>query len=410
MKEMCGFSFLLLIICCVSSQEVLRGPGKKQSAGKAGAFSSPADFPPLPPTQTKVESKPKGKAKGKLQTESLTEIPSSSNTSSESDVKVSLLNQGESKSSQTDFPLASLFFSQEWQNGQFQSKRLAHEFMTFVGSAKTRILVAAYSITHEKIVKKIIEKKEKGLEVKIIIDEGSITSGDYQALQLAEKMEAFVFIGSQPKHTRFPAKMHNKYVVVDDIYFWSGSFNFTHSADNRNHENALLIEDVRIAKTAIRNFEDLIEYGKIGCDENNLFERNKKDMIVKINDFLSWQKRLRAKFVEAISTARTRFFLCVKTMEDGEIISAIKKAVGVPGIDFLVFIFNEKNCRSLKDSLGNDTVDLVTDWYSECNEALIDGTYWCWGDEPRDLFSSEESECILPFGVKIKRLLKKRGR
>lgn len=51
--------------------------------------------------------------------------------------------------------------------------------------------------------------------------------------------------------------MHHKYVVIDDQYIATGSFNWTQAAVMKNNENLLLIRQPRIAKLYAENFEQL---------------------------------------------------------------------------------------------------------------------------------------------------------
>lgn len=51
-----------------------------------------------------------------------------------------------------------------------------------------------------------------------------------------------------------PAIAHNKVVVLDGERVITGSFNFTYSAEHRNAENALVLDDASVVAQYIQNF------------------------------------------------------------------------------------------------------------------------------------------------------------
>ena len=53
------------------------------------------------------------------------------------------------------------------------------------------------------------------------------------------------------------AWLHNKVAVFDDKIMVTGSFNWTWSANNVNHENAIFIDDPRVIKRYTDEFNSL---------------------------------------------------------------------------------------------------------------------------------------------------------
>jgi phosphatidylserine/phosphatidylglycerophosphate/cardiolipin synthase-like enzyme len=54
-----------------------------------------------------------------------------------------------------------------------------------------------------------------------------------------------------------PAVMHHKTIIIDNITVITGSYNPTKSGNERNDENILIIDDKRIAKEFLKEFEKL---------------------------------------------------------------------------------------------------------------------------------------------------------
>lgn len=49
--------------------------------------------------------------------------------------------------------------------------------------------------------------------------------------------------------------MHNKYLILDNEYLATGSFNWTNKAVTTNKENLLLIRNKSLAEQFTKNFE-----------------------------------------------------------------------------------------------------------------------------------------------------------
>ena len=54
-----------------------------------------------------------------------------------------------------------------------------------------------------------------------------------------------------------PNHMHHKFMVVDDLALFTGSYNWTRSAEHYNNENLLRIEDRDIAQKFDSEFQRL---------------------------------------------------------------------------------------------------------------------------------------------------------
>ena len=57
-------------------------------------------------------------------------------------------------------------------------------------------------------------------------------------------------------------QMHSKYVIVDDSYVLTGSFNWSYTAETSNFENLLKIEDPSAVQAYMANYEKISKYGE----------------------------------------------------------------------------------------------------------------------------------------------------
>jgi phosphatidylserine/phosphatidylglycerophosphate/cardiolipin synthase-like enzyme len=104
-----------------------------------------------------------------------------------------------------------------------------------IDGASQCVYVQAAQFTSGPIAKALVAAKERGVDVRVIIDKGKDD---------AEKSEADRLIGGTvptfvdgQHHTA-----HNKIILIDHRVLFTGSFNFTHESEYNNAENLLRIE------------------------------------------------------------------------------------------------------------------------------------------------------------------------
>ena len=117
-----------------------------------------------------------------------------------------------------------------------------------ITKAKKDIYVQAYGFTSEPIIYQLKAAHTRGVKVRIILDGGHLSNNKkiYHELQN---------IGIDVSFDKMSGIAHNKIIIIDKQKVITGSFNFTKSADTRNAENILLIDDANIAKRYLENWQ-----------------------------------------------------------------------------------------------------------------------------------------------------------
>ena len=110
-----------------------------------------------------------------------------------------------------------------------------------INAAQRSIRVQAYSFTNSAIAKALIEAKNRGVDVQVIVDK-SQHSERYSIVTLLINEQIDVYIDIHP------AIAHNKVMIFDEMRVFTGSFNFTKAAQQKNAENGLLINDPTLAR------------------------------------------------------------------------------------------------------------------------------------------------------------------
>lgn len=93
------------------------------------------------------------------------------------------------------------------------------------------MFIACYGFTEPAIVDKLIELKDRGVKVRLVLDR-SQSAGKYQADQVRRLRAAGieVVIGTSEKSGQI---MHHKFTVIDGLYVEDGSWNYSHSANKQ---------------------------------------------------------------------------------------------------------------------------------------------------------------------------------
>ncbi|UPA54519.1 phospholipase D family protein [Wolbachia pipientis] len=119
-----------------------------------------------------------------------------------------------------------------------------------VEHARGSVLVQAYSFTSKSIAKSLIEAKERGVDIKVILDESQISSKHSVINELFEH-KIPIWIDFKP------AIAHSKVIIIDDQKVITGSFNFSDAAQQRNAENLLIITgDSPLVEQYVENWRD----------------------------------------------------------------------------------------------------------------------------------------------------------
>jgi len=123
--------------------------------------------------------------------------------------------------------------------------------------AQQSIVVQAYSFTSFPIAKALVQAKQRGIEVKVILDKAWLL--DKQDARSKAALD-YLYAHEIPLWVDYrPNIAHNKIMIIDSAQVITGSFNFTNSAEKRNAENLLLIDSVELASQYQQNWQHRFE-------------------------------------------------------------------------------------------------------------------------------------------------------
>ena len=129
-----------------------------------------------------------------------------------------------------------------------------------IDGAKSYVYAPIYLITHDDIAQALINAKQRGVDVKVIIDATNTTATHTKHSELRQN-------NIPVKTETFAGKLHSKSLIIDDKYIVAGSMNFSNSGENWNDENMLIIENPKFAKT----YKDFFNYLWAKIDDKWLY-------------------------------------------------------------------------------------------------------------------------------------------
>jgi hypothetical protein len=121
-----------------------------------------------------------------------------------------------------------------------------------INKAQSTIDIAVYSFTLDEVREALISARQRGVAIRIVADasQAVLSGGEIPALeQLGFSIRRISGLGN--------GIMHNKYMIVDGATLFTGSYNFSYSAENYNFENALFIQGSPVLRNYISDFNAL---------------------------------------------------------------------------------------------------------------------------------------------------------
>lgn len=125
--------------------------------------------------------------------------------------------------------------------------RISEGLCQFIGTAESTLDVCIYDLDLLPVADALIAAKKRGVSVNVVTD-----SDNRKLLAMDRLAKAGIRIVSDHK----PTIMHHKFVIADAKRLWTGSFNFTENGQNRNDNNALILDSPEIAACYLNKFQE----------------------------------------------------------------------------------------------------------------------------------------------------------
>ena len=126
-----------------------------------------------------------------------------------------------------------------------------------IAAANNSVYMLAYSFASRDIAERLEAADADGLDVIVVCEDGkAYTDGGGQCGPLAEAGVQVYVDGFKD------TLMHEKLIILDNSVVIAGSYNFTRSADKRNDEQVLVIQNPEVAELFLGEFDKILAEAK----------------------------------------------------------------------------------------------------------------------------------------------------
>ena len=119
-----------------------------------------------------------------------------------------------------------------------------------INQAQAFINIAMYIFTDREIAIPLVKARERGVKVRLYLDQDQV---DYKYSQ----SHLLVQRGIKTRISSNNYIMHHKFAIIDNRILLTGSYNWTFSANHRNDENLMVIDDPEIIEIFQNQFVNL---------------------------------------------------------------------------------------------------------------------------------------------------------
>ena len=115
--------------------------------------------------------------------------------------------------------------------------------------AAERIDAALYHLDSTPVADALIEAHNRGLQVRVVTETDNIDEEEIGRLQ-----EVGIPVAEDGDSDSY---MHHKFIVIDERYVWTGSYNTTYNGAYKNNNNVIIIDSVPLAYNFTQEFREL---------------------------------------------------------------------------------------------------------------------------------------------------------
>ena len=125
-----------------------------------------------------------------------------------------------------------------------------------IGAAAVRVDAALYDLDAAPVADALIEAHKRGVKVRVVTETDNIADSEIGRLQ---------DIGIPVSDDKDPRSlMHHKFIVIDEQYVWTGSYNTTYNGAYKNSNNVILIDSALVAYNFTQEFRELFLDVQVG--------------------------------------------------------------------------------------------------------------------------------------------------
>jgi phosphatidylserine/phosphatidylglycerophosphate/cardiolipin synthase-like enzyme len=142
------------------------------------------------------------------------------------------------------------------------------EIIKNINQAEAFINIAMYIFTDRDIALPLVKAQERGVKVRLYLDQE-------QTVYLYSQSRFLVQKGIKTRISSNNYIMHNKFAIIDNRILLTGSYNWTFSANHRNDENLMVIDDPDVI-ARYQNYFEKLWFDKYSTQRTRTLYKNAK--------------------------------------------------------------------------------------------------------------------------------------
>jgi len=161
-----------------------------------------------------------------------------------------------------DSSLSVNFYNEKFPSYSFSPKGgIKENIIKAINKSRISIKVCVFSFYDKDIFQKLLEAKNRGVKVQVILDKLQATQSEITPLMFNNGIEFKWSYGFNS------GVMHNKFAIFDDSLLITGSFNWSISAEEYNFENVFITNNYSYIKGFSSEFSDIYSKAEIPSQE-----------------------------------------------------------------------------------------------------------------------------------------------
>lgn len=243
---------------------------------------------------------------------------------------------------------------------------LDEELAAVIGQAASSVDVAAYDLDLASVSDALIAAQRDGVQVRVVVESDN---ADEQAI--ADLHRAGIPLVEDGRESGL---MHDKFVVIDRQWVWTGSWNLTENGTYRNNNNAVLIASPALAENYTAELEEMFtgQFGPtspadtphphvtitVEVDEGE----EKQERQVEVENYFAPEDEVAAQVVAEIEGAQNRIrFLAFAFTSDDIATAMLARAQAGVVVQGVIEERNAGRDYSEYDKLQTAVHDVLTD-------------------------------------------------
>ena len=147
-----------------------------------------------------------------------------------------------------------VYFSEINAGGSLYSleKRLVDK----LGAATVQVDAALYDLDAAPVAAALIKAHNRGVRVRVVTETDNMDDSEIGRLQ-----KVGIPVANDGERDGL---MHHKFIVIDERYVWTGSYNTTYNGAHKNNNNVVFIDSVALAYNFTQEFRELFLDAQVG--------------------------------------------------------------------------------------------------------------------------------------------------